>query len=266
MTTIYQQNAKPIETNNRFNLTTSDKYNFIDSKDIIKTFQDQGFILDGTSSSNVRNKDKQGFQKHMMIFSRPDLIVDGDNKLQLLATNSHDGSSSLKLNVGIYRAICANGLVSGDSLLEQRVRHIGNIQEQLKESMIYMASNIDTIKAQVNAMKAYQLSFDESQKLIKNAVDYRLQNVSNLLSVDLSTVDKLRRDKDQGQDLYTVFNRIQESILRGGVEYKRESITFDDNGNKKHSIQDRTSRGIKGIKESIDTNKFLWNSALELVS
>ena len=50
--------------------STSSKYGFISSENIVSYFQNQGFELDGISYAKTRNPEKQGFQKHIMVKSK----------------------------------------------------------------------------------------------------------------------------------------------------------------------------------------------------
>lgn len=273
MTTIMQQNKNISNKNNPVlqvekHQGKSEKYQFISSNDIGRFFENEGFQLDGVSYANCRNENKRGFQKHLMLFSRPDLLIDGDNKLQLLVTNSHDGSSALKINTGVYRAICANGLVSGNDLYSQTVRHIGkSINEQLKESLYYILSHMTSLKNEVETMKNTRLNFEQSQQYLKNVVDVRFKEIKNIDSIDLSTVDKVRRLGDNQNDLFTFFNRCQESIIKGGIKYRTKKSILDIDGQVVDSkIKNHTSRQVTNIKKSIELNKALWNEAVKIAA
>jgi hypothetical protein len=273
MTKIMQQNKNISIENNpvlqvKKHKQKSEKYQFISSDNIGKFFENEGFTLDGVSYANSRNEDKKGYQKHLMLFSRPDLLIDGDNKLQLLVQNSHDGSSALKINTGVYRAICANGLVSGNDLYSQTVRHIGkSINEQLKESLYYILGHMTSLKNEVETMKKTRLNFNESQRYMKNVVDARFKEIKNIDSIDLSTVDRVRRYQDNENDLFTFFNRCQESIIKGGVKYKTKHDRLDQYNNVIGiKYKNHTSRQITNIKKSIDLNKILWSEAVKLTA
>ncbi len=104
-------------------------------------------------------------------------------------------------------------------------------------------------------------------------VGLRLQEVENIVSVDLSTVDAVRREADQGQDLYTVFNRVQESLIRGGIKYKINTPVLDENKNQivvdeiaQYKERNATTRKLKDFTKTTELNKALWNGALDLVA
>jgi len=254
--------------------STSSKYGFISSENIVSYFQNQGFELDGISYAKTRNPEKQGFQKHIMVFSMPDLLIDGGNKLQILALNSHDASQSLRLNVGVYRAVCANGLISGEDIFEERITHIGNFRLKLEEALKKIVHNLPLVKEQIVAMQNKEVSFSDAKSFMRKMVDLRLQGIEGLREVNLATVDQVRRGHDASNDLYTFYNRVQESIIRGGIQYTKEVAQFNEdkspilgpNGETVFKLKSNTTREVKDFKRNIELNKALWNEALKLAA
>ena len=96
---------------------TSDNFKFQDSQVIINALQSSGFYLDDTSIGNPRKDENKGFQKHLMIFRSGwgETKIDDNNELTILVQNAHNGTSSVRFSIGIYRAVCANGLIVGDT-------------------------------------------------------------------------------------------------------------------------------------------------------
>jgi hypothetical protein len=263
---LLQQNEKPLQTTNGYQ-TTSSKYTHVNSLELCKQFQDLGFDYIGTSSALSRSPEKDGFQRHLMAFTRDDLVLSDGERMQILCLNSHDGSSSLRFNLGIFRHACANGIVSGESIHEQRIIHLGNIEKQIQESIKFIASQADNVKATLRQMQAQEITLEQSQDLLRFASDLRLSSVKNLDRVALDTIDQIRRKEDKGQDIWTVFNRVQEAVIKGGIDYtikleKRDPITSEIIT----SFSDRTTREIKQAKRQIELNKALYNKALEYVS
>lgn len=261
---IYQQNENVLNTSKGFN--TSSKYQHINSKDICNWFEGHGFTLEGISAASVRDPLKEGYQKHCMVFSRDDLVLDDGNKMQILALNSHDASTSLQITAGVYRAVCANGLVVGNDLYSERVIHIGDIKKQVEESLQIVASKANDLREIVKGMQGREVSFEESQEFLRYAADLRLNKVEDLYTVDLASIDKVRREADKGQDLYTVFNRIQESVIKGGIRYQtKKEFSEDGFGQPMPVFKNGTTRKINSIAEKVRLNKALWNQAEELL-
>ena len=253
----------PIMADNKANFT-SDRYQFIDSKKILSFFESQGYNFDGASYGRVKLQEKNGYQKHIMAFSRPDLNIDGENKMQVLALNSHDGSGALKLYTGVYRAICANGLISGDTLHQQKITHIGNIENKLKDSLNYIASHIVDLKNQVRKMQDQKINQEQALAFLNYASDCRFENIDNIIDVDLQSLNKVRRAADSKNDIFTYFNRVQEAVIRGGVNYRKIAPIKDKNGHIHYDIKHNTTRQLSSVKKQIDLNQRLWNKAVEL--
>lgn len=271
MTTIYQsginETQNPVTATSKISTNNSNQYQFTSSDEIGKALQDQGFELDGVSYAKPTKEENKGFQKHIMIFSRPDLIVDGGNKLQLLVTNSHDGKSALKLDAGVYRAVCANGLVAGNDMYSQRVLHKGqDFEKRLRESLEYILTKMNSLKGEVEAMQSRQLSNSEAYDYVMAMAEYRLKDV-DLAGINTESVAQIHRQADTATDLYTFFNRVQENVIKGGIQYAKNVEILDADGKVigKEKKACKTKK-ITSISKSMDLNKTLWNGAMDLVA
>ena len=246
----------------RPHVNNSDKYQFISSQAIGKYMVSQGFQLDGVSYGTPRNKDNEGFQKHVMVWSNPSMTIDGNNKAQVLVTNSHNRGSSVQLNLGVFRAVCANGLISGQSHHEARIPHIGDdFKRKLRESLEFIASQYQSLHSDIDAMRNHTLNYEQFRDFVVDAANYRLRDIDQPI-IDYRTAATLHREADNHRDLYTVFNRIQENVIRGGIEYQTTSI--NDNGTPTN--RRNTTREIKSVDRLRETNQWLWNRDLEVVA
>ena len=77
--------------------------------------------------------------------------------------------------------------------------------------------------------------------------------------VDLDGLLNVERKEDKGDGLYEVFNRVQESLVKGKYLYA-SSGKVNAEGTKT-----RKARPIKNFKQSIDVNKKLSELAFALV-
>ncbi len=69
--------------------------------------------------------------------------------------------------------------------------------------------------------------------------------------VDIEELLTIRRSADKGSDLWTVFNRVQEGMIRGGLN----TYTKDERGRIKYN----KTRAVKSIDENLKVNKMLWS-------
>jgi hypothetical protein len=264
MTNIMQQGNESILYTGEKHFSTSEKYNLFESSNIVEFLSDKGFKLDGVSKASVRKKEKNGFQKHLMVFTHENLRIDDENQLQLLATNSYDGLSSLKFNMGVFRSVCANGLVVGDSLSEHRIRHIGNgFYENVHFTLNKIIHDAPMFADQVGQMRKKELSDSQIIRFAEEGALKRLESIEGLNQVTLRTVlqPKKYRREDQQNDLWTIFNKIQESCIRGGIKYKSE--VKDEFG--RITLKKRTTSETKGIDTKMKINKDLWNIANKIL-
>lgn len=247
---------KVLETN-RGGVKTSENYKFFSSKDIVDSFQGQGYTLESVKATRTRNELNEGFQKHFLTFSKPELD-NGPTKLNLLVTNSHDGSGSLTINVGIFRLVCSNGLVVGNSMWIEKVRHFGN------NAMIKLGQAVDNsgrllplVAEQIEVMKSTIVNQDIKREMAKKALLLRSDKII-LNDSNISQVLTMRRNEDTQQDLFTVYNVIQENIIRGGLKFE----TLNNEGI--NNVV--TMRKIRGISRDVELNKGLWNIASEQIA
>ena len=101
-------------TNTESTQNTSEKYTVIKTIDVLDKFKAHGFTVSAYEESRVRNQDRSNKMKHFVRMK-----IDGSTGCdrEIVIMNSHDGTSSLKLNFGLFNYVCQNQLVFGDSLL-----------------------------------------------------------------------------------------------------------------------------------------------------
>ena len=255
----------PSLATNRLKNSTSEKYKHISTSALMQQFYHNGFELVGVSANAVRNSTKRGFQKHVSILTRPDLKIDDENQLQLLLTNAHDGSCSLRFNIGIYRFVCANGMVVGDTFFDYRVRHQGdNFIEKVQTGIEETLRVMPMVAQRMKEMQSMKLTPQQISELCQETAKIRLNNVSNLVSIDHATIGSVKRKEDIADDLYTVFNRCQESLIRGGIKYSYRNTKWKGlNG--VSEIKTSRTRQIKSATASMELNKKLWDAANRLL-
>jgi len=100
------------------------------------------------------------------------------------------------------------------------------------------------------------LSQDQAVALATGALSVRFGRDEDKWPVQPeSLVSAVRRSADQSNNLWTVFNRIQENILKGG----REVV-----GKLNSKGQRRWIVSIRGIDQEIRINQELWSQAEQL--
>ena len=228
----------------------SAKYQLVPTKMIADKFFSLGFQVDEYKQVRVRDGSRQGYQKHFVRLSHPTLLntKHSDVKLQLLVTNSHDGSSSFSIKLGIFRLVCSNGLVVGSVFESVTLRHTGRILEEIDGAVERMVAQVKKLDEALDAMKDRRLTAEDVGKFYDDAVKIRYGQNTGIEDVHITP----RRVADYGEDLFTVYNRVQEALIRGG-EVRGANGRF------------RQRRAITNINKDVMINEKLFNLAYSYV-
>ena len=244
---------------------TSSKYTHIPTNRVIKDLELLGWGVVDAKEVNAR-QDK-GYQKHLVVFRNPDVSINKkstnvDGEVfedivfpQILVTNSHDGKNSFKFQAGLYRMVCENGLVIADQQFEDyTIRHMGYDFEALQGVIKDMISNLDLTVESMNKMRKIELDENQQFEFAKKLLDIRVEGTDNLYREEqIGDILVPQRKEDFGDDLWSVFNRVQENIVEGNFKYY----------NAKTLGSERQARPIKNFKQDMDVNKKLFSAALE---
>lgn len=229
--------------------TLSDKYKLAKTSEIVKRIEGLGFTMDKFVAMKVRKKERQGFQKHRAIFTSPELKATVDGVPQLLLTNSHDGTSSVVLQLGFFRYVCSNGLIVGSNIIEPvRVRHSGNdFDERLIVAINHIVAQAHKLTESIDKLKAKVMTQAEIVAFQREALQKRLGDVK----IESFSVPS-HRSEDTAQDLFTVMNVIQENLIRGGAR-----VIIEQDGKRK----DKAIRRVNSLTTQTEINTMLWDMA-----
>lgn len=227
----------------------SDKYHFIPTIEVIEQIKSHNWYPVSVSQADVRDEEKQGYQQHCVRFRHfEDLLNPQDNAVELLLFNSHDRSKSFSISAGIYRFVCANGLVVSDSVFESyKIKHIGDRDNDVANAVAKITAIKDKLLDKIKTLSNIQLSNLEKQSFAKLAIPLRFEEH---LEVNLNDLLVPNRKEDYKDDLYTTLNTIQEHLIRGNVS-----------GINKETGRRFTSKEIKSITNDTHINKGLWDIA-----
>lgn len=227
----------------------TERYKLAKTSDMIKKIESLGFSLDKFVALKVRKKERQGFQKHRAIFTSPLMKATADGIPQLLLTNSHDGTSSVVLQLGFFRMVCSNGLVVGSNIVPAiRVKHVGNdFEERLIVAINTMVAQATKLSESIERLKSKKLNASEAGDFFREALQNRLGDVK----IQSFTMP-VHRKEDEGTDLFTLMNVVQENLIRGGAR-----VTVNDNG----VLKNKAVRRVRSLVTETEINTMLWNLA-----
>lgn len=208
---------------------TSPKYAYINTKDVISEVQKYGWSLVTQSQANTKKPERMGYQKHILIFEHPEFrdyadgVVVGRN--QLVVRNSHDNTSSLQLFLGYMRLACANQIFAksfGREGFYETVKHIGNGDKTAEAITRFnlLVEKSKIFQSIIKQLGSRRLSESQQKDFAERVIDVRFNGSPFIKDVTPESILLPRRNEDIGNDAWTVFNRVQENIVKGGLVVK----------------------------------------------
>lgn len=248
---------------------TSDRYGFVSTANAIEILLDHGFEPVRAIQKPSRKNESVLYNDHMISFNAPRLYDGAGERGELILYNSHNARSSLKLFAGAFRFVCSNGIVAGDGF-QAKLRHskltANNFDTLVKEQ----AQTLPRLLDRIENLKAQKWEREQVLNFAYNAAALRWEldpNESHMgreyigdlkgafaTQATLRDINTPRRYDDQGADAWRVFNRAQESLIRGGVRIR----SYTD---KNPHGKTRSAKGIAALSESVRVNRKLWDLA-----
>ncbi|EFI6970297.1 DUF945 domain-containing protein [Escherichia coli] len=221
----------------------SEKYTYIPTITLLENLQREGFQPFFACQSRARDPGKREHTKHLLRLRRAGQIT-GQHVPEIIILNSHDGASSFQLLPGIFRSVCTNSLVCGQSFGEIRVPHRGNVVEKVIKGAYEVLGVFDKVEEKREAMQSLLLSPPAQHALANAALQYRFgEGHQPVLATQILTP---RRYEDRKNDLWTTYQRLQENLLKGDLPGRTAK------GKRSHT------RAVNGIDSDIRLNRALW--------
>ena len=230
-------------------MSRSDRYGFVPTTDLIEKMGQHGWQVVSASEARCRDRSRVGFNKHLLRFRNPSLPAVTDAVPELLLLNSHDGSSTYQMRAGFYRFVCMNGLVVGEDIFPTfRVRHGKDALKDVIEGTYEIMDRVPEIVGQIGDMRAISLTDGERLAFARAALPLRFGHSPITEEQALQT----HRNADNGHDLWSTFNVVQENLIKGGQR------GHDAQGRR------RRTRAVNGIDGNVKLNSALWTLAEEM--
>lgn len=223
-----------------------ERYSFIPTIQVIDGLRAEGFEPYEIRQTKVRNLDKVEHTKHMVRLRHVNAIASSEEVPEIILLNSHDGSSSYQLLAGVFRFVCSNGLIAGDMTENVRVRHTGNVVDNVIEGATRILHETEEVVARIGEYKGINLTVDESMAFANAAMQVRWGDEAPVKAIDILQPS---RYADRKADLWTTFNRVQENLLKGGV------------AGRSATGRRISTRAVGGVSENVKLNKALWTLA-----
>lgn len=155
--------------------------------------------------------------KGVQSFSYGDIITGPDGSKmqpQLFLRNINDGGHALMIGVGVYRFVCANGLVVGDDFFSRRIIHRKG--QTLDNFLIHLEKDLtDAFRI------AADYYMEKLTELFNTKIsDHTAVQIIGSLSLPTGVIDSAiyswakPRVEDQGSNLFSLYNIVNEANRR----------------------------------------------------
>ena len=228
----------------------SDQYTFLPTLDVVNMMRDMGWHP--TKAQEIRVQpasDRAGYQKHLVRFQRPDLRS-GEEAIEAVLINSHDRTTAYQFLLGVWRFICANGMMVGDTWDGIRVRHIGS-HDDIRDASRKMIQEAPNVIHKIQKWRAIPMTQDEQGMFAAAALELtwdREKREGRPPPVEPRALLTTRRcsDLDRTNSLWGTMNVVQENLIKGGLR-----------GRSANGKRVRT-RAVKSLDRDVRLNRALW--------
>jgi hypothetical protein len=217
----------------------SARYAHVNTSDIVGVLEQDGWSLDRSEQARTRTEDRANHAKHLLRFSHPTLPLVSGVRPQVVVLNSSDGSSALKMFAGLLRMACMNGIITGESFASMSLHHRGaNIADQIVAHAATLKSRIPEVIDVIEQWRSTELDFGTQVEFAAAAAELRFPNAKIVTGagempsrlncpaaeglpdrvVNAQSLLGCHRWSDNENNLWHVFNRVQENLIRGGAQ------------------------------------------------
>jgi hypothetical protein len=241
----------------------SARYTYTPSRDVISHLMENGFQVYAVAQSGSRDVGRRAFTKYLLRLRRGTATGTtqvGDREAEVIYTNAHDGTGSAVLMAGIINWLCLNGCIASEGLVESiRVPHSkADAKALVLDGCIELLSRLPVVDGSIRDMEKIMLTNGEQTAFATAGIVARYGN--DVAPVTPAQVLAPRRYGDNSPSLWHTFNRVQESLVRGGIGYD-STLTRADG---RVVPVRRTTREIHSVDGNVGVNRALWTLAEEM--
>jgi len=224
----------------------SQRYAYIPTATVLTELRKEGFQPFMVTQTRTRHEDRCDYTKHMIRLRHASQINARGEANEIILLNSHDGTSSYQMLAGMFRFVCSNGLVCGDTVADVRVPHKGDVAGQVIEGAYQVLHGFDRALESRESMQAITLDEGEVEVFARAALSLKYDDPDKPAPITESQILMPRRFDDRRPDLWMTFNRVQENLTKGGLSGRSA------NGRRQQT------RPVQGIDSDVRLNRALW--------
>jgi hypothetical protein len=229
----------------------SERYAYIPTIDVLGGLRREGFEPFMVAQTRVRDEGKREHTKHMLRLRHASQI-NGAEANEIILLNSHDGTSAYQMLAGMFRFVCCNGMVCGDTMSDIRVPHKGDVVDRVIAGAFDVLDGFTRVVEERDSMKALTLASAEQAAFARAALELKYDTEVAAAPVTETQLLQSRRFEDRSNDLWTTFNRVQENLTQGGLPARTATG------------RSTRTRPVAGIDQSVKLNRALWVLATEM--
>ena len=192
----------------------TEKYTFVPTDEVVEFFDREGWQV-----SSVKQTGKGIHSLHEIKFRNSELPKVGDTLVEAILRNSHNGTSAFTMGAGLFRLVCSNGLTVPTAVAEKfSMRHNHFTLDDVKNLADSFSKKLPLIEQSVGRMMSREMSDDEKIDFVRKSAKIRFNAEKTLNDMEIMGLLTPQRTEDEGNDLWKVFNTVQEKFIRGGVQ------------------------------------------------
>ena len=207
--------ANTLDSNNIKNVQRiKQKPFYIPTAEVIGMLQNDGWLLKGVAEQRGNNRkiSSNYVQMHHPDFSLTNKQGKTEAISSLTISNSCNGNKPLTMNLGIYRQVCSNGAIAFDQHGEQtQIKHTEINARDLQKFIQLVNNKTDKVLESFGILQNKNMTVEQAREFAFKAAKLRYSedDITELTINDLLSVNRI---EDESNDLWTVFNRIQENL------------------------------------------------------
>jgi hypothetical protein len=260
------QKRAPAAFTNEKHPERAERYKHINTSQAIDILADYGYQVTQAAQVRSRTEEANKYAHHMLALSNPEQRAIDEGTPEIILYNSGDGKSSWRMFAGFYRFICSNGIIAGNGF-EIRARHYQTTASRFEQMIKEAGQRLPDMLSDVERLKDIRLDHIQELGLASQAARIRWNHLDDVLKENGGkpwpngtyasaatswNLVRARRPEDLEPNAWTAFNRIQEGLIRGGVEVYGVS-------DRNPAGKPRKAKPIGSVKEGLRVNRQLWD-------
>lgn len=200
-------------------------YERVSTPEVLEDLISLGWKPVGGSQMKAKYEKNDGFQKHFIRLRNERLFIGTKSKIEavpeIMVVNAYSARCRFQMYVGLSRVVCDNYLVFQPKAFGQfGLVHrgggeiLGTQWDNQQPNMRRIIRNASKVVDYVNEYKKLIVDATDQKFLAQEFCKARWNYKYNLSTVK-EILEPLRAE-DESNDLYTVYNRLQEKIIKGG--------------------------------------------------